>query len=243
MKVEIFSDIACPWCYLGKRRFEQALDRFAGKAEVEVVFRPYQLVPDAPESASPHRAWLAERYGPQSVAMDDRVTQLGKAEGVHFDFDTALHVNTFLGHRLLHLAEREYGAAVQSELKELLLKAHFADGVDVGDRAALTELAAAAGIDRDRAAAYLAGDEGAAEVRAQLAEARELGISAVPTFVFEGKWAVQGGQEAETFLRVLEQVAAETAETAGTSGTTRDAESAEPAGHDAHACADGACTV
>ncbi|MEV4615150.1 DsbA family oxidoreductase [Kitasatospora sp. NPDC049258] len=230
MKVEIYSDIACPWCYLGKRRFEQALDRFAGKAEVEVVYRPYQLVPDAPESASPHRAWLAERYGPQSVAMDDRVTRLGEAEGVVFDFDTALHVNTFLGHRLLHLAGTEYGAPVQSALKELLLKAHFSDGVDVGDRAQLVEVAAAAGLDRDRAAAYLAGEEGVAEVRAQLAEARELGISAVPTFVFEGQWAVQGGQEAETFLRVLEQVAAETAERPSVPG------------EDA-ACADGACAV
>ncbi|MFJ1708695.1 DsbA family oxidoreductase [Kitasatospora sp. NPDC088346] len=235
MKVEIYSDIACPWCYLGKRRFEQALDRFPGKADVEVVYRPYQLVPDAPASASPHRAWLAERYGPQSVAMDARVTELGLAEGVAFDFDTALHVNTFLGHRLLHLAETEYGAAAQSRLKELLLKAHFSDGVDVGDRAELTELAVAAGLDRDRAAGYLAGEEGTAEVRARLAEARELGISAVPTFVFEGRWAVQGGQEADTFLRVLEQVAADTAEDT--------AAPAEQPGHRDGACTDGACAV
>ncbi|MDH6578780.1 putative DsbA family dithiol-disulfide isomerase [Kitasatospora sp. MAP5-34] len=231
MKVEIYSDIACPWCYIGKHRFEQALDRFAGKDGVEVVYRPYQLVPDAPETATPHRAWLAERYGPQSVAMDARVAELGKAEGIEYDFDAALHANTFLGHRLLHLAETEYGAAAQGELKERLLKAHFSDGVDVGDREQLTEVAVAAGLDRDRVAAYLAGEEGVAEVRAQLAEARELGISAVPTFVFEGKWAVQGGQEAESFLRVLEQVAAET----GTAPAATDA--------DGHACADGSCTI
>lgn len=229
MKVEIYSDIACPWCYIGKRRFEQALDRFDGKDGVEVVYRPYQLVPDAPETATPHRAWLAERYGPQSVAMDARVTELGKAEGIAYDFDSALHANTFLGHRLLHLAETEYGAAVQGALKEGLLKAHFSDGADIADREQLTGIAVAAGLDRDRVAGYLAGQEGAAEVRAQLAEARELGISAVPTFVFEGKWAVQGGQEAETFLRVLEQVAAET-------GTL-------PAQDAAHACADDACAI
>ncbi|GAA0678837.1 DsbA family oxidoreductase [Kitasatospora atroaurantiaca] len=211
MKVEIYSDIACPWCYIGKRRFEQALDRFPGKEDVEVVYRPYQLVPDAPEAATPHRAWLAERYGPQSVAMDARVTELGRAEGIDYDFDAALHANTFLGHRLLHLAETEYGAAVQGELKEALLKAHFSDGADVGDREQLAEIAVGAGLDRDRVAGYLAGEEGAEEVRAQLAEARTLGISAVPTFVFEGRWAVQGGQEADTFLRVLEQVTAETA--------------------------------
>ncbi|WP_441250857.1 DsbA family oxidoreductase [Kitasatospora sp. McL0602] len=231
MKVEIYSDIACPWCYIGKRRFEQALDRFDGKDGVEVVYRPYQLVPDAPAEATPHRAWLAERYGPQSVAMDARVAELGLAEGITYDFDAALHANTFLGHRLLHLAEAEYGAAVQGELKEALLKAHFTDGVDVGDREQLVEVAATAGLDRARVTAYLAGDEGTAEVRAQLAEARGAGISAVPTFVFEGKWAVQGGQEAETFLRVLQQVAAETsAET--------------PAATEAvHACTDGSCAV
>ncbi|GAA5007038.1 DsbA family oxidoreductase [Kitasatospora paranensis] len=230
MKVEIYSDIACPWCYIGKRRFEQALDRFPGRADVEVVYRPYQLVPDAPAEATAHRAWLAERYGPQSVAMDARVTELGRAEGITYDFDAALHANTFLGHRLLHLAESEYGAAVQADLKERLLKAHFTDGADIGDRAQLTAVAVAAGLDADRVASYLAGEEGADEVRAQLAEARALGITAVPTFVFEGRWAVQGGQEADTFLQVLQQVAEET-------GT---APVAEPG---AEACADGACAV
>ncbi|MGK4582389.1 DsbA family oxidoreductase [Kitasatospora sp. HPMI-4] len=231
MKVEIYSDIACPWCFIGKRRFEEALDLFPGRDGVEVVFRPYQLVPDAPEQATPHRAWLAERYGPQSVAMDARVAELGRAEGIDYDFDTALHVNTFLAHRLLHLAEAEYGARKQAELKEALLKAHFSDGVDVGDRERLTAIAVAAGLDGDRVAAYLAGDEGTAEVRAQLAEARELGITAVPTFVFEGRWAVQGGQEAATFLRVLEQVAEQTAVEAA------------PAATPAAACTDDSCAI
>ncbi|GAA1986398.1 DsbA family oxidoreductase [Kitasatospora viridis] len=235
MKVEIYSDIACPWCYIGKRRFDQALARFDG--EVEVVYRPYQLVPDAPATASPHRAWLAERYGPQSRAMDDRVTELGRAEEITFDFDAALHANTFLGHRLLHLAEAEYGPAAQGALKEALLKAHFTDGVDVGDRAALTEVAVAAGLDRQRVTEYLAGEEGADEVRHQLDTARQLGISAVPTFVFEGRWAVQGGQEADTFLQVLNQVAAE---------TTAEAAASEVGSADVDgtgACADGSCAV
>ncbi|MBD0669578.1 DsbA family oxidoreductase [Streptomyces sp. CBMA156] len=234
MKVEIWSDIACPWCYIGKRRFEQALADFAGKEQVEVVYRPYQLVPDAPETASPHRAWLAERYGPQSVAMDAQVAELGRAEGISYDFDAALHANTFLGHRLLHLAETEYGPAVQGRLKEALLKAHFTDGVDVGDRAALTDVAVSAGLDRDRVTGYLAGDEGTAEVDAQLAEGRELGISAVPTFVFEGKWAVQGGQDAATFRKVLEQVATEIGERRPVPVQVA------PAGE---ACADGSCAI
>ena len=203
MKVEIYSDIACPWCFIGKRRFERALAAFPRAEQVEVVYKPYQLVPDAPSEAVPHRAWLAERYGPQSRAMDDRVTELGRSEGVTYDFDTALQVNTIHAHRLLWLAATEYGLPVQHELKERLLAAHFTEGVDVGDFAALT--AVAAGLDRARVEAFLPSDEGLAEVRAELAQARELGITAVPTFVFDGSWAVQGAQETSTFLQALEQ--------------------------------------
>ncbi|GAA2114111.1 protein disulfide isomerase FrnE [Kitasatospora saccharophila] len=231
MKVEIYSDIACPWCYVGKRRFEQALGQFEGKDGVEVVYRPYQLVPDAPEQARPHREWLTERYGPQALAMDARITEVGKDLGIDYDFDAAVEVNTFRAHRLLHLAETEYGTAVQAALKERLLKAHFSEGVDVGDTAALADLAAETGIDRDRAAAYLAGDEGAAETRAALAEARAIGVTAVPTFVFEGQWAVQGGQEAETFLQVLRQVEAETAKRI------------TPLAPPAATCEDGSCAI
>ena len=224
MKVEIYSDIACPWCYIGKRRFERALAAFPGAEQVEVVYKPYQLVPDAPETASPHRAWLAERYGPQSRAMDDRVAQLGAADGIRYDFDAALHVNTLHGHRLLWLAATEYGQPVQVDLKERLLAAHFSDGVDVGDFAALTEIAVTAGMDRARVEAFLPSAEGRAEVAAELAEARALGINSVPTFVFDGKWAVQGAQESSTFLKALEQAA--------------------PAGGAAGACADdGTCAV
>ena len=234
MKIEIYSDIACPWCYIGKRRFERALGAFP--QPVEVVYRPYQLVPDAPAVATPHRAWLAERYGPQSRAMDDRVAELGAADGIRYDFDAALHANTFDGHRLLHLAATEYGLPVQHELKERLLAAHFSDGVDVGDQAALTEVAVAAGLDRARVSGYLASDEGRAEVTAELAEARALGINSVPTFVIDGTWAIQGAQETSTFLRALEQAAAET-EAAGAEPDGTGADS------DPGACTDGSCAV
>ena len=229
MKIEIYSDIACPWCFVGKRRFERALSAFP--QPVEVVYRPYQLVPDAPAVATPHRAWLAERYGPQSRAMDDRVTALGAAEGITYDFDTALHVNTFDGHRLLGLAAAEYGSAVQGELKERLLTAHFSDGVDVGDHAALTDLAVAAGLDRTRVAAYLASDEGRAELTAELEQARAIGIRSVPTFVIDETWAIEGAQETSTFLRALEQASA--AEKSAT----------DAAADDADGCADGSCAV
>jgi predicted DsbA family dithiol-disulfide isomerase len=205
VKVEIYSDIACPWCYIGKRRFERALAAFPRAEQVEVVYKPYQLVPDAPMTAVPHRAWLNERYGPQSRAMDDRVAALGRAEGISYDFDTALHVNTLHAHRLLWLAAAEYSLPVQHQLKERLLAAHFAEGVDVADYAALTAIAVAAGLDRDRVEAFLPSGEGTAEVRAELAGAHALGITSVPTFVFDGTWAVQGAQETSTFLQALEQ--------------------------------------
>jgi len=207
VKVEIYSDIACPWCFIGKRRFERALAAFPRAEQVEVVYKPYQLVPDAPSEAVPHRAWLAERYGPQSRAMDDRVTELGRSEGVTYDFDTALQVNTIHAHRLLWLAATEYGLPVQHELKERLLAAHFTEGVDVGDFAALTAVAVASGLDQARVAAFLPSDEGTAQVRAEMAGAHALGINSVPTFVFDGTWAVQGAQETSTFLQALEQAA------------------------------------
>lgn len=207
MLVEVYSDIACPWCYVGKRRFERALAAFPGGDEVEVVYRPYQLDPSTPEKAEPLSDRLALKFGREQLpAMHARLNDIGGAEGISFDFENALSANTFTGHRLLWHALEEYGRDTQAVLKERLLKAYFGEGADVGDRALLTDLAAEAGLDRDRTAAFLASDEGLAEVRQAIDEAREIGVTAVPTFVFQGKWAVQGAQETETFLQVLEQV-------------------------------------
>jgi predicted DsbA family dithiol-disulfide isomerase len=210
VKVEVYSDIACPWCYIGKHRFEQALGEFAGAADVDVVYRPYQLDPDAPTEARSHREYLDERYGPRSAQLDAGVARIGATVGIDFDFDAALHVNTFDGHRLLGLALREYGARTQADLEEKLLAARFAHGGNVGDHEQLTRLAAEVGMDRQRVRDYLASDEGRQETAAELAHARARGISSVPTFVFEGKWAVAGAREVETFRDVLNQVAANT---------------------------------
>jgi predicted DsbA family dithiol-disulfide isomerase len=232
VKVEIYSDIACPWCYVGKSRFERALAAFPQGDAVEVVYRPFQLDPDAPDKPQPHREVLTAKYGPQALAMDDRLTQLGTAEGLAFDFDSVLETNSLLAHRLLRFALDSYGPAAQARLKGRVMTGHFAEGLDIGDADQLTEAAVAAGLDRDTVAAFLRGDALREETLADIEEARSLGITAVPTFVFEGQWAVQGGQETSTFLRVLEQVAKETAE----AGSPVGAEAAD-------ACADGACEV
>jgi predicted DsbA family dithiol-disulfide isomerase len=213
MKVEIYSDVACPWCYIGKTRFERALAAFPGARDVDVSYRPYQLNPKTPEQAQPLYDYYDSLFGPGFRDKHSQVGDAAEAEGLDFRFDHALAVNTFTAHRLMWLTERDYGAAVQRDLKAALLRAYFTDGGNVGDHDQLVDIAASVGVDPDKARGWLAGDEGIAETRAEIDHARQLGIQAVPTFVFEGKYAVQGAQEASTFLRVLEQVAAESSTT------------------------------
>ena len=216
MKVEIYSDVACPWCYIGKRRFDQALAAFPGAADVEVIYKPYQLDPAAPSQAFPLLARLEKKFGARAPMMMQRVTEAGRGEGIDMRFADALAANTLAAHRLLRLAAREHGAAAQHTLAEKLFEAHFTRGIDIGDHAALTELAVAAGLDRSRVAGYLESGEGLAETRAEIREAQEIGITAVPTFVFDGRYAIQGGQPAPVLLRALETVARETAAVAAT---------------------------
>jgi predicted DsbA family dithiol-disulfide isomerase len=230
MKVEIYSDIACPWCYVGKARFERALAAYPGAQDVDVSFRPYQLNPTTPEQAQPLYDYYDELFGPGFRGKHSSVTDVARAEGLDFRFDRALAVNTFTAHRLLWLTERDYGTAVQRDLKDALLRAYFTDGGNVGDHETLVGLAEGVGVDAERARGWLADGEGTDEVGAELAAARQLGIQAVPTFVFEGKYAVEGAQETSTFLQVLEQVAAESSATP-----------APAAGPDDAACADGIC--
>ena len=235
MQVEIYSDVACPWCYVGKARFERALAAFPGAGDVEVSYRPYQLNPKTPTTAQPLYDYYDKLFGPEFRARHSQVADIAKAEGLDFRFDHALAVNTFTAHRLLWLTERDYGAPVQRDLKAALLRAYFTDGRDVGDTDTLVALAAGVGVDADRARAWLAGAEGERETRDAIDQARRLGIQAVPTFVFDGRYAVQGAQEASTFLRVLEQVAAESAATPVPAGGA-------DSGPD-DACADGSCAV
>lgn len=229
MKVEIYSDVACPWCYIGKARFERALGAFPGAGEVEVVFRPYQLDPATPRTAVPMFQYLEQRFGPGARGMVGRVVDSARQEGLTMDFEQGLAANTFDAHRVMWLAEREHGADVQRALGERLFRAHFAEGGDIGDAELLATLAAECGIDAGRVRALLASGEGTDEVRREIATAQELGITAVPTFVFDDRYAVQGAQPTSAFLQVLEQVAAESAGVAATAGGEQ--------------CADGACEL
>lgn len=217
MKVEIYSDIQCPWCYIGKARFEKALAAFPQRDQVEVVFKAYQLnadLPSDPEQAVPHDEYLTARFGPGFKQMSQNVKAVAAKEGLEFHTEKALIVNTFNGHRLLALAEKEGGADLKQKLATRLFKAQFTDGENLADASTLAELASELGLDAQRVKEYLASSEGIEEVRAEIEEARSLGITGVPTFVFEGKWGVSGAQEPETLLKILEQVSQEIGATA-----------------------------
>ena len=205
MKVEIYSDIACPWCYIGEKRFSTALAGHSGDP-VDVVFRPYQLDPSAPAAPRPLIEALRGKFGPNVQQMLGRVTDAAREEGIAMDWDRAVAANTLTAHRLLQLALRDYGPGVQRALAERLFDAHFTGGGDVGDVALLTELAVAAGMDRGRTRDYLASDDGLTETRAAIDQARALGIRAVPTFVFDEKYSVEGGQPSSVFAEVLREV-------------------------------------
>lgn len=206
MKVEIWSDVVCPWCYIGKRRFEEALAQFEHRDQVEVIWRSYQLDPGAPhDSALPVVEALAGKYGislSQAVDMNARVTEVAAQEGLDYHLDMAKHSNTFDAHRLIHLAAKQ---GLQDAVKERLLKGYFTEGAAVGDAETLVRLVSEAGVDADQARAILESDAYAAEVLADEQRARAFGINGVPFFAIDEKYGVSGAQPAETLKDALVQ--------------------------------------
>jgi predicted DsbA family dithiol-disulfide isomerase len=208
VEVEIWSDPVCPWCYIGKRRFETAVAELADEIDVHVVFKPFQLDPTAsPGKAGPVLDAYAKKFGGPQRAQEiiDHVTAVAADSGIQFRMDRALRANTLLAHRLLWFAQATDN---QVALKERLLQAYFVDGLDIGDPEVLATCAADAGLDHDRVLAFLDSDDGIAEVRNELRTAAEMEITAVPTFVFDGRWMVPGAQEPDTFAQVLRRVVA-----------------------------------
>jgi len=206
LKVEIWSDVVCPWCYIGKRRFESALARFPQRDEVEVVWRSFELDPSAPALREvDNAARLAAKYGmsrEQAVESQTRLTQTAAAEGLTFRFDVSKSGNTFNAHRLLHLAAER---GLQDETKERLMRAYFSEAEPIGDVETLVRLAAEVGIAAAEARTVLAGDAYSAEVRAEELEATELGINGVPFFVIDRRYGVSGAQSPDILLQALQQ--------------------------------------
>lgn len=206
MNVEIWSDFVCPFCYIGKRKFEAALEQFAHGNEVEIVYRSFELDPNAPVKA-PYdiHDMLSKKYGmsrEQAKQMNEGVGQQAKAVGLTYNFDTMPVTNTFDAHRLAHYAAAQGKSA---EMTERLLYAHFTETKPIGDKETLADLAAEVGLDRDEAAKVLAGNDYAKEVRADQQDGAALGIRGVPFFVIDRKYGVSGAQEPATFLSALEK--------------------------------------
>jgi predicted DsbA family dithiol-disulfide isomerase len=206
--IDTWSDVVCPWCYVGKRRLEAALALFPHRADVEVRWRAFELDPSAPpisDSHVSHAERLAKKYGmsvSKAEAAINNMTQVAAADGLEFHFEKTRSGNTFDAHRVLHLALER---GVQDAVKERLLRGYMTEGVAIGEREALVELAGQAGLDREEVRAMLAGTRYAADVRADEEQARRLGISGVPFFVIGGRYAVSGAQPASVLLGALEK--------------------------------------
>ncbi|WP_420751852.1 DsbA family oxidoreductase [Rhodococcus sp. O3] len=203
-RIEIWSDIACPWCYIGKRRFADALSEFEHRDRVSVTWRSYQLAPDTPAGLRrPEIDALVEMKGmpaEQVRQMFAHVANVAAQDGLDIDFATVIAANTFDAHRLLHLAGERRDA-----LLEALFRAHFVEGEVVDDRDTLVRIAAAAGLDPETVRAGLDGDAAADAVRADLLEARTLGVTGVPFFVANRAVAVSGAQPKDVFLALLQR--------------------------------------
>ncbi len=223
MQVEIWSDVVCPWCYIGKRRFEAALAEFEHRDEVEITWHSFELDRNAPpERLGSYAEMLGRKYGmgpTQADAALANMTDAAAHEGLDFHFESVRPGNTFDAHRLLHLAHTR---GVQGDLKERFLRAYFTEGEAIGDRTVLTRLAADVGLDGDEVEAMFEGDGHADEVRADEAAAEELQISGVPFFVIDRRYAVSGAQPPEAFTRALERAWADAVSSPATAraGTT-----------------------
>ena len=208
LKVEVWSDVVCPWCYIGKRRFEAALARFDHRDEVELVWRSFELDVSAPLSSPEQGTYperLASKYGcsiTEAQAMVDNMTATAAQEGLDFRFDLARPGNTFDAHRLLHLA-LEHGR--QDQLKERLDAATFTEGSAVSDHSALRALATQVGLPAVEVDAVLSSDRYSEAVRADEAQARAYGINAVPFFVIDGRYGISGAQPADAVLQTLDK--------------------------------------
>ncbi len=211
LRVQVWSDVACPWCYVGKRRLESAIERLRDDVQVEVLWRSFELDPTAPREQPPGTSYAARLAGkyriaePEAQQRIDHMTALAAEDGLSLRFDRIRPGNTFDAHRLLHLAQR---AGLQDELKERLFRAYFTDGEPIGDPATLARVAVETGLARERVDALLAGDAFASEVRADEAEAQRLGIHAVPFFVLAERYGVSGAQPSNLLVDAMRQASA-----------------------------------
>ncbi|MFI2858308.1 DsbA family oxidoreductase [Paenibacillus sp. JSM ZJ436] len=210
MKIEVWSDVVCPFCYIGKRHLEKALENFPGREQVEVVFRSFELSPGASfEPGVSMTELLAAKYGMTLQQAEDAnrsVTEQAARAGLTYHLDRVIPANTFNAHRLAQYADKE---GKLDEMTEVLFKAYFTDLKDLNDAEQLADLAVQAGLNRDKAVSVLESEEFSSEVLADEQAAREIGVRGVPFFVLDHKFAVSGAQPVEVFTQALQKAAAE----------------------------------
>lgn len=204
MKVEIWSDVMCPFCYIGKRKFESALEKFQGKENIEIVWKSFQLNPSMKtDPAKNINQYLAENKGwslQYAREMNDYVTNMAREAGLHYDFDKVVVANSFDAHRLIQMAKKK-GKGDAAE--ERLFKAYFTEGKNTADHSTLIQLGKEIGLDDSEVKTMLAGKEFSEEVQKDLSEADQIGVTGVPFFVFDRKYAVSGAQDSKIFLDTL----------------------------------------
>ena len=210
IRVDIWSDIACPWCYIGKRRFADAAEEFSAahpEVEIEVESHSFELAPDTPLDFSGSEVDFLVRHKGMPAAqveqMLGQMTELGKGDAIDFDFSRVKHANTQRAHRILHLAKDR---GLQSEVQDRLFRAYFSEGEDMSDPETLARLGADAGLDPDEVRAALDSEDYAQAVQRDIQRARSLGVNGVPFFLLDQKYGVSGAQSAEAFAGVLQQV-------------------------------------
>lgn len=206
MQVEIWSDVACPWCYIGKRRFEGALKQFEHRDQVEVIWRSYQLDPGAARTSGQTLHDVLEKKmhlsREKALAMNEHVSALAAQEGLDYHMEQAQYDNSFDAHRMVHLAAVH---GKQDAMEERLFKAYFTDGIAIGEKEALIQLASEIGLDAAEARATLDSDAYADEVRADLERAEAFGIQSVPFFAIDETYGISGAQPTELFKRAMDE--------------------------------------
>ncbi|MCS6293920.1 MAG: DsbA family oxidoreductase [Nitrospira sp.] len=203
LHIEVYSDVVCPWCYVGKRRLERALTEFGG--DIRVTWRPFQLNPTMPKDGMDRTAYLEAKFGSLEAfrQLEEHVLVAGTSERISFAFEKIARTpNTFLAHRLIWFAERE---GRQDAVVDALFRGYFEDGADIGSISALVDLAGRAGLDREFVERMLQSDEGIAEVKAEEATGHKLGIRGVPYFIVNGTYAISGAQPSGRFVETLKQ--------------------------------------
>ena len=206
VQIDVYSDVVCPWCYVGKRRLERALDQLNGSIQAHITWRPFQLNPTMPKGGTDRTSYLEAKFGSLESfrQLEEHVLAAGASERIPFVFEKiAKTPNTFLAHQLIW-----YGAQQgrQDAVVDSLFRGYFEEGADIGVTHTLVQLAERAGLDAER---FLHSDEGVMEVRAEEAAGHQLGIRGVPYFVVDGTYAISGAQPVETFVSSLKRVAAD----------------------------------